>query len=192
MHVGSNPTARTSQFQSPRSPYRGAGRLFRIWFTGSMAFRRRFMICDSPLSMLPDSIAICGFHPHIPPPADRTVSPRRCLGRSYPIRRSVPLSGLAGRDITAFLPAFPFRWAGRGAYPAPLPASLFAPSASRLTPRHAFRWAARCFSLRFPIRQAGRMRVFRARIRFPVDSAAIYATLIDIHAGVVERQTRQI
>lgn len=35
--------------------------------------------------------------------------------------------------------------------------------------------------------------VFFARISvFPVDSAAICDTLIDIHAGVVERQTRQI
>lgn len=38
MHVGSNPTARTSQFQSPRSPYRGAGRLFCTRFVGSIIF----------------------------------------------------------------------------------------------------------------------------------------------------------
>lgn len=54
MLAGSNPAARTRQFQSPRSPYRGAGRLFCTRFAGSMAFRQcQIMTSGSSLPIPP-------------------------------------------------------------------------------------------------------------------------------------------
>lgn len=54
MHAGSNPAARTSQSQSPRFPYRGAGRLFCTRFAGSMAFRQcQIMTSGSSLPIPP-------------------------------------------------------------------------------------------------------------------------------------------
>lgn len=48
-------------------------------------------------------------------------------------------------------------------------------------------------TIRFPIRPAGRMCVFFAYLFvFIVDFDTSCDTLFDIHAGVVERQTRQI
>ena len=68
MHVGSNPTARTSQFQSPRSPYRRAGRLFSIRFADSIASCWCPIICVFPFPcLLAYLITICGFPSHISP-----------------------------------------------------------------------------------------------------------------------------
>lgn len=160
MHVGSNPTARTSQSQSFRSPYRGAGRLFCTRFASLMASCWCPMICCSPLSMpfclFNRVIAICG---SILPilPAARTVFPRRRIVGLYSIRRVMSLFNLTGRDAAAFLTAsFPFRWCGEGSAPASLP--VFYPSNRLLASLFASLSAGRLGvspTIRFPIRPAG-------------------------------------
>lgn len=116
----------------------------------------------------------------------------RRIGGLYSIRRTALLFGLAGSDVTAFLPAFPFRWAGR--------------LVSRLTPCSSIRpiGFSHPSSPRFPpggsmsslsdslYGRRGGCVSFVCIFVFHVDSAAACDTLTDIHAGVVERQTRQI
>lgn len=204
MHVGSNPTARTSQSQSPRSPYRGAGRLFCTRFAGSMASRRhqimRYAVLPFPcLPVYPIAI-----YPAINLPAFRTVFPapphRRTLFDS-PCRAPIRLGGTRRPRLS---PRVPFTIGGENLSPAwlsfdsrsalaMLPASLFVQSASRLPPRFAFRRTTRRLLLSAYLYGRRGGCVFFARMSvFPVDSVAICDTLIDIHAGVVERQTRQI
>lgn len=193
MLAGSNPAARTRQSQSPRSPYRGAGRLFSIWFAGLTTFCRCFMICSSSLSTLPAyPIAICGSPPHQSPrlPYRFSVPPHRIALFDPPCRTTIRFSGT--RRPPPFSPRSLSDGRG-GSVPPPLHASLSVQSASRLPPRLAFRWAARCLCLSALLYGRRGECVFFARISvFPVDSATVCDTLIDIHAGVVERQTRQI
>lgn len=117
MLAGSNPAARTSQSQSPRSPYRGAGRLFCTRFAGSMASRRhQIMICGSPLSMpsflFNRLITICGSPPHQSSrlPYCFPASQHRRTLFDPPFRASIRLDETR---IAAFLPAFPSRLTGR-------------------------------------------------------------------------------
>ena len=167
MLAGSNPAARTSQSQSPRSPYRGAGRLFCTRFAGSMTSRRhQIMICGSLLP-IPPRLSNRYIPPPITLPASRTAFPRRRIGGLYLIRRAATLSGLAGRDATAFLPAFPSRLAARLGFRSP-PRFPIRPIgfSSSSSPRFPLGGSV-SHPIRFSIRSAGRMRVFRAHIRFP-------------------------
>ena len=119
MHAGSNPAARTSQSQSSRSPYRGAGRLFSYsvrWLDGfpptpnhEMRFSpfRAFQPIQSRYTQL-----------SISPPSVPFFTRRR-IGEPYSIRRAAPLFGLAGRDAPVFLPAFPSRLAARLGFRSP-------------------------------------------------------------------------
>lgn len=103
MHVGSNPTARTSQSQSPRSPYRGAGRLFCTRFAGSMTSRRhQIMICGSLLPIPPRLSNRYIPHPYQSPRLPYRFS--RASASENPIRFAVPRPYSAWRDAT--LPSF--------------------------------------------------------------------------------------
>ena len=100
MLAGSNPAARTRQSQSPRSPYRGAGRLFCTRFAGSMTSRRhQIMICGSSLSMpsflFNRLITICGSPPHQSPrlPYRFSVPPHRIALFDPPCRTTIRLGG---------------------------------------------------------------------------------------------------
>lgn len=113
-------------------------------------------------------------------PAFRTVFPRRRIGESYSIHRAAPLFGLAGRDAAAFLTAFPFRWAGggRGRLQLLSPLFLSVQSASRPSPRIAFRRAARCLPYYSLTYTAVGANAYFSRISvFTVDSAAACDTL---------------
>lgn len=185
MLAGSNPAARTSQFQSPRSPYRGAGRFFRTRFAGSVTFRRcPIMICGSSLPMPPrlfnHGIRFSSF---FMPPRLSNSDMRFSLSHIFPplvpfsraaasdgsIRFSAPcpLFGLAGRDVTALSPRVPFPIGGGTL---PLISPLHYPPNRLLVSLLATLSAGRLgvsLTIRFPIRAAGRMCIFRARIRFP-------------------------
>lgn len=119
----------------------------------------------------------------------------RAAASENPIRFAVPRPYSAWRDATP--PSFSPRSLhdGRGRLgPAPLHASLSVQSASRLPPRLAFRRAVRCLPYyQLSYTAGGEGGVFFAHISvFHVDSSSSCDTLSDIHAGVVERQTRQI
>lgn len=193
MLAGSNPAARTRQSQSPRSPYRGAGRLFfRTRFAGSTTFCRcLIMICGFSLSM-PPRLPNCDmrFLPHQSPRLpSRFPAPlyRRVLF-DPPCRSPIRFGGTRCRRFPPSVP-FPIGW--EGSAPAPLPASLSVQSASRLSPRLAFRRAAWC--LRSFVQMDREDACFPRTYPFsPSLSSQHVIHLIDIHAGVVERQTRQI
>lgn len=96
---------------APRVEERGD--FFCTRFAGSIASHRRSMICGSLLP-IPPRLS----NRDIPPPLQISSPPvpffpRRRIGGLYSIRRAAPLFGLAGRNTIAFLPAFPYRWAGR-------------------------------------------------------------------------------
>ena len=144
MHVGSNPTARTSQSQSPRSPCRGAGRLFLY------SVRR--------LDSFPLALHDMRFSPsHISPPIHSRYTPphykslrlpyrfSRAAASEDSIRFAVPHLYSVWRDVI-LSPSSPRSLTdGRGdSVIAPLPAPLSVQSASRFPPRLAFRQAARC------------------------------------------------
>lgn len=196
MLAGSNPAARTRQSQSPRSPYRGAGRLFCTRFAGSMTSRRhQIMICGSSLPIPPclfnRLIAICGSTSHISPPP---VSFSRAAASDSSIRFAVSHPYSVWRDATSS-PSSPFSFPIGGESQLPLLSPLSYPPNRLLAFLLASLSAGRLGvspTICFPIRSAGRMRIFRAHIFFHVDSASACDTLSDIHAGVVERQTRQI
>lgn len=93
------------------------------------------------------------------------------------------------------LPSFPRFLSDRRGGSAPLLYPLLYPSNRLLAFLLASLSARRLGvspTIRFPIRAAGRIRVFRAYIFFPSISPGHVIHLIGIHAGVVERQTRQI
>ena len=125
-------------------------------------------------------------------PAFRPVFPRRRIGGFYAIRRAAPLFGLAGRDAVAFLLAFPFRLAGRISSRFsprfPICPIGFSPSSSPRFPPDG----SASFLFAFLYDRRGGSVFFVCIFVFPVDFAAACDTLIDIHAGVVEWQTRQI
>lgn len=114
---------------------------------------------------------------HISPPIV-PFFPRRRIGESYSIRRAEPLFGLAGRDAPVFLSAFPSRLAGRICLPLgsrstlvllSLCSPLSYPSNRLLAFLLASLSAVRLGvspTIRFLIRPAGRMRIFRTLIRF--------------------------
>lgn len=193
MLAGSNPAARTSQSQSPRSPYRGAGRLF------SYSVRQL-----DGFSLTPNHEMRFSSFRAFPPIQSRytqlSISPpfvpfSRAAASEDSMRSIVPLPYSVWRDATSPLASpRPLSDGRGGSAHAPLHASLSVQSASRLPPRLAFRRAARCLPYyQLSYTAGGEGGVFFARISvFPVDSAAVCDTLIDIHAGVVERQTRQI
>ena len=127
MHVGSNPTARTSQSQSPRSPYRGAGRLFCTRFAGSMTSRRhQIMICGSLLPIPPRLSNRYIPHPYQSPRLPYRFS--RASASENPIRFAVPRPYSAWRDAT--LPSFCSRYAPRF----PIRPIGFSPSSSSRFP----------------------------------------------------------
>ena len=111
------------------------------------------------------------------------------IGEPYSIRRAAPLFGLAGRDAPVFLPAFPSRLAGRICLPLGSRSTLVLLSLCSPLPYPSNRLLALLLvslsarqlgvspTIRFPIWQAGRMRVSRVHIRFPVDSAVTCDTL---------------
>lgn len=142
MLAGSNPAARTSQSQSSRSPYRGAGRLFCTRFAGSIASHRHSMICGS---LLPISFRLFNHDmrlsfPYLP--ASRIVFPRRRIGYLYSIRRVAPPIRLGRTRYHRLPPSVPFPIDGE--------------DRSR-------------FSLRFPIRPIGFSP--SSSLRFPPDGS---------------------
>lgn len=194
MLAGSNPAARTSQSQSPRSPYRGAGRLFRTRFAGSMTSRRhQIMICGSLLP-IPPRLS----NRYIPPPYQSPRLPyrfSRASASENPIRFAVPPPPirLGGTRYHRLPPSVPFPIDGedrsRFSLRFPIRPIGFSPSSSPRFPQCSS--VSPLLSAFLYERRGG--CVFFARMSvFPVDSVAICDTLIDIHAGVVERQTRQI
>lgn len=195
MLAGSNPAARTSQSQSPRSPYRGAGRLFSYsvrWLDGFPPTPNH-EICGSPISdhsrlfNCDMQLSYIIFPPLVP------FSLVDASDSSIRFAVSPPLFGLAGRNAAAFLPAFFFPIGGEARFrPAPRfpirPIGFSPPSSPRVPSGGSVSPLLSAFLYE---RRGG--CVFFARMSvFPVDSVAICDTLIDIHAGVVERQTRQI
>lgn len=166
MHAGSNPAARTRQSQSSRSPYRGAGRLFRTRFAGSTTFCRCFMICGSLLS-IPFRLSNLNmrFPPsHISPPP---VPFSRTAASEESMRSTVPLFYSVWRDAMPLPPRVLFPMGGEARSPLSLHAFLSAQSASRLPPRFAFRRTARRLLLSAYLYGRRGGRVFRAHIRFP-------------------------
>lgn len=130
--------------------------------------------------------------PHQSPrlPYRFSVPPHRIALFNPPCQSPIRLGGARCRRLPPRV-SFPMDEEARSR--PPLHASLSVQSASRLPPRLAFRWAARCLCLSALLYGRRGECVFFARISvFPVDSATVCDTLIDIHAGVVERQTRQI
>ena len=128
MLAGSNPAARTRQSQSPRSPYRGAGRLFCTRFAGSMTSRRhQIMICGSSLPIPPclfnRLIAICGSTSHISPPP---VSFSRAAASDSSIRFAVSHPYSVWRDATSS-PSSPFSFPIGGESQLPLLSPLSYP-----------------------------------------------------------------
>lgn len=146
MLAGSNPAARTSQSQSPRSPYRGAGRLFfypvrRLDdFLPLLHDMRFFPFYASRLSNCDMRFS----SPISPPP----VSSFRTAASENPIRFAVPHTYAVWRDVIPS-PSSPRSLTdGRGdSVIAPLPAALSVQSASRFPPCLAFRRAARLLCL---------------------------------------------
>lgn len=190
MLAGSNPAARTRQSQSPRSPYRGAGRLFCTRFAGSMAFRQcQIMTSGSSLPISPRlsnrDIRLLHYQsPRRPyrflaPPHRRTLCDPSCSS-------SIRFGGTRCR----FLPAFPSRLTGRlsSRFSPRFPICLigFSPSSSPRFPPDG------SVSPLFRADELGGCVFFAHISVFHVDSASACDTLSDIHAGVVERQTRQI
>lgn len=170
MLAGSNPAARTSQSQSPRSPYRGAGRLFSYsvrWLDGFPPTPNH-EICGSPISdhsrlfNCDMQLSYIIFPPLVP------FSLVDASDSSIRFAVSPPYS--AWRDAMP-PPSFPrssFRLAGRRGHRSPSPLS-YPPNrllAFLLASLSAVRLGVSP-TIRFPIRAAGRMRVFRAYVRFP-------------------------
>lgn len=145
MLAGSNPAARTRQFQSPRFPYRGAGRLFCTRFASSMTFRRYPIMTSGSSLPMPPRLSNCDMRfPHYQSPSCPyrfPASPHRRVLCDPPCRSPY----LAWRDVIPPLSSPRSLFDGRGGLAhAPLPASLSAQSASRLHPRLASRRTARC------------------------------------------------
>lgn len=170
MHAGSNPAARTSQSQSPRSPYRGAGRLFCTRFAGSMAFRQcQIMTSGSSLPIPPRlsnrDIRLLHYQsPRRPyrfpaPPHRRTLFDSSC-------HVSIQPDGTRCRRIPHCVVPFPMVRGGVGSSFSPR--FLSVQSASRLPLRLAFRRAARRLPY-YPLSYTtgGVNAYFRAHIRFP-------------------------
>ena len=176
MHVGSNPTARTSQSQSPRSPYRGAGRLFLYQVRRLDNFLSVPMICGSS-SPIPPRLSNRDIRlpPHqspclpycFPSPTPRIVlfdspcrTPIRLGGKQRPSRLPpcIPFS-IGGEARPRSPPRFPIRPIG------------FSPSSSPRFP------SGGSVSPLFRADELGEC-VFFARISvFPVDFAAACDTL---------------
>lgn len=193
MHVGSNPTARTSQSQSPRSPYRGAGRLFSYpvrrldGFLPAPNHDMRFSSFFMPPRLPNSDMRFPSFTispPSVPFPVPM---PRRVLFDS-PHRAPIRLGGKR-----LYRPSFlHFLSDGRGELDARSsprssvsPIGFSHPASPRFPPGGSV-------SPLFRADERG-VCVFFARVSVShVDSVATCNTLIDIHAGVVERQTRQI
>lgn len=118
----------------------------------------------------------------------------RAAASDSPIRSAVSYYYSAWRDAMP-LPSFPRFLSDRRGGSAPLLYPLLYPSNRLLAFLLASLSARRLGvspTIRFPIRAAGRIRVFRAYIFFTSISPGHVIHLIGIHAGVVERQTRQI
>ena len=100
------------------------------------------MRCGSPLSV-PSRLSNRDIPSYQSPRLPYRFS--RAAASENPIRFAVPRPYSAWRDATppSFSPRSPHDWRG-GSAPAPLPAPLSVQSASRLSPRLAFRSAARC------------------------------------------------
>ena len=205
MHVGSNPTARTSQSQSPRSPYRGAGRLFCTRFAGSIASHRHSMICGS---LLPISFRLFNhdmrlsfpYLPRLPycfpSPTPRIVlfdPPYRFtvrLGGTRRPRLSSPRSLSDGRgEFVSRLALVRLSFCSRYAPRFPIRPIGFSPSSSPRFPPDGS-WSPRLSASLYDRR--GECVFFAYLFVFIVDFDTSCDTLFDIHAGVVERQTRQI
>ena len=162
MLAGSNPAARTRQSQSPRFPYRGAGRLFCTRFAGSMASRRnQIMICGSSLPI----------HPRL---SNRNIPPLSISSPPVPFSRTA-VSDSSIRFSVAYLYStwrnamspftfpffFPIGVESQLTLLSPLPYPSNRLLASLLASRSVGRLGVSP-TISFPIRQAGRMRIFRA------------------------------
>lgn len=169
MLAGSNPAARTRQFQSPRFPYRGAGRLFfRTRFAGSMAFRQcQIMTSGSSLPIPPrlSNRDIRLLHYQSPRRPYRFPAPphRRTLFDS-PCHVSIQPDGTRCRRIPHYVVPFPIGGKTRSRpaprFPLPYPSNRLL--ASLLASLSAELLGVSVLSCRW----TGRMRVFRAHIRF--------------------------
>lgn len=189
MLAGSNPAARTRQFQSPRFPYRGAGRLFfRTRFAGSTTFCRcLIMICGFLLPM-PLRLSNCDmrFLPHQSPRRSSRfpAPPYRRVLFDPPCRSPIRFGGTRCRRLPHYVVPFPI--GGKVRLPLRSPFSIrpigFSPfSSPRFPPDGSV-----SFLFAFLYGRRGGCIFFVCIFVFSVDFAAACDTLIDIHAGVVE------
>lgn len=193
MLAGSNPAARTSQSQSPRSPYRGAGRLFCTRFAGSMAFRRCPIMTSCFSFPIPSRLSNCdmllsSLSPRLP--SRFPAPPYRRVLFDPPCRSPIRFGGTRCRRLPHYVVPFPI--GGKVRLPLRSPFSIrpigFSPfSSPRFPPDGSV-----SFLFAFLYDRRGGSVFFVCIFVFPVDFAAACDTLIDIHAGVVEWQTRQI
>lgn len=165
MLAGSNPAARTSQSQSPRSPYRGAGRLFCTRFAGSMAFRRCPIMTSCFSFPIPSRLSNCdmllsSLSPRLP--SRFPAPPYRRVLFDPPCRSPIRFGGTRCRRLSHYVVPFPIGGKVRLPPRSPLPYPSNRLLASLLASLSAERLGVSVLSCRW----TGRMRVFRAHIRF--------------------------
>lgn len=168
MHAGSNPAARTSQSQSPRSPYRGAGRLFSYPVRRLDDFppapnhdMRLFASHTSP----PIQLRYAAFFPISPLPVPLSAPTHRIALFDSPFRAAIRLGLTRCRRLPPRV-SFPMGGVSQLTLLAPLRCPPNRLLASLLASLSAGRLGVSPI-IRFPIRRAGRMRVFRTHIFFP-------------------------